>query len=89
VGSDHWGYEHHFELGDHPNFAALSSQSKRRRFTAECNWQPYFAVHNTFTCNEPALIRGRESYRRRLMNYLMLHAETELPSTDAEEPTHG
>lgn len=53
------------------------------------NWLPYFAEHNTFSCDEPALIRASESYRRRLMNYLMLHAETELPPTDAEEPTHG
>lgn len=53
------------------------------------NWLPYFAEHNTFSCDEPALIRASESYRRRLMNYLMLHSETELPQTDAEEPTHG
>ncbi|CAI0713621.1 Glutathione-regulated potassium-efflux system ancillary protein kefF [Serratia fonticola] len=44
-------------------------------------WQPYFAVHNTFTCNEPALIAAGEAYRQRLVQYLMEHSE---PATEQE-----
>ena len=78
------GDEHHFELGDFPNFAALAQPLQATAIYCGMNWQPYFALHNTFTCNEPALLAAGEAYRQRLVDYLMEHAEAE-----TREASHG
>ncbi|MNT99470.1 Glutathione-regulated potassium-efflux system ancillary protein KefF [compost metagenome] len=62
-------------MGDYPNFAALGQPLQATAIYCGMKWQPYFAVHNTFTCNEPALVAAGEAYRQRLVKYLMEHSE--------------
>ncbi len=66
------GDEHHFELGDHPNFDVLSQPLQATAVYCGMHWQPYFAVHNTFICDEVALKAAGEEYRRRLTACLSL-----------------
>lgn len=83
------GNDHHFDLGDHPGFPILSQPIQATAIYCGMNWLPYFAEHNTFSCDEAALARASESYRRRLKNYIALHPQSELPAPDVEEPVHG
>ncbi|WON77637.1 glutathione-regulated potassium-efflux system oxidoreductase KefF [Serratia sp. UGAL515B_01] len=69
------GDEQHFVLGDYPNFAVLGQPLQAMAIYCGMNWQPYFAVHGTFTCSDTVLITAGEAYRQRLMQYLMEHSD--------------
>lgn len=66
------GNEHHFELGDHPDFDVLAQPLQATAIYCGMHWLPYFAVHSTFICDEVALKAAGEEYRRRLTACLSL-----------------
>ncbi|MBW7981489.1 glutathione-regulated potassium-efflux system oxidoreductase KefF [Enterobacillus tribolii] len=63
------GDDHHFDLGDHPGFDVLAQPIQATALYCGLNWQPCFAVHNTFACDEESLARSGERYRRLLLDY--------------------
>ncbi|MFZ4833549.1 glutathione-regulated potassium-efflux system oxidoreductase KefF [Rouxiella sp. Mn2063] len=65
------GDEHHFSIGDYPDFAALAQPVQATALYCGMNWLPYFAIHNTYTCDKTALYVGAEEYRRRLVDWQM------------------
>lgn len=67
------GDEQHFQLGQHPDFSALAQPLEATALYCGMKWQPYFALHNTFICDEVAIKAAAESYRQRLIDWQTAH----------------
>ena len=52
-----------------PNFAALGQPLEATALYCGMKWQPYFSLHNTFTCDEVTLKAGAQAYRQRLIDW--------------------
>ncbi|WP_369789016.1 glutathione-regulated potassium-efflux system oxidoreductase KefF [Rouxiella sp. WC2420] len=67
------GNEQHFQLGHHPDFSALAQPLEATALYCGMKWQPYFALHNTFTCDEVAISAAALAYRQRLIDWQTAH----------------
>ncbi|MBF6639072.1 glutathione-regulated potassium-efflux system oxidoreductase KefF [Rouxiella silvae] len=83
------GNEQHFELGSHPDFATLAQPVEATALYCGMKWQPYFTLHNTFTCDEVSLNAGAKAYRQRLIDWQIAHPTVLVDEQTAEGEVNG
>ena len=84
------GNEAHFELGRFPDFAALGQPLEATALYCGMQWQPYFSLHNTFTCDEVTLKAGALEYRQRLIDWRAAHPLPQpVLEVEGEEKANG
>ncbi len=67
------GGEHHFDLGQFPGFEVLSQPLQATGIYCGLKWEPPYAMHCTFVCDDEALHQQSLIYRQRLLDWQEAH----------------